>query len=550
MHVQRLAAPDATHPLTVDLRAGYYGRDFVRGTLEDAPAYRLGALTGARYRFIGESLARARDTAAARGAITGFGVPEYSSATPWGVPAFFMGAGGSGGIAWNAYRDLRGQLDAAWGAGRDLDVYVGAEVSRQRVETFERVLAYLPVQDSVPSAAAAAFAPLAAAAYAEAQWRVEDLAMTLGVRYDRFDARRDLPGESTGARHSLNPRFAVSTALSGATVVASWGRFSQAPDYQYLVDAAFDDTTRTGRFRRGNPDLGFEQATQYELSVRARPLPGMALRVNAFVKRLDGLVASVPLGVDPDSSVFGNADFGTVRGVELLLEREVRGGWGARVAYTFLTATATATNPFQLFRRIRVDPGGDTLVPARVEYPLDYDRRHGVVVILRGRAAALGGLEAALVGRYSSGLPHSRTNATGDTLLGLPNGERLPSQATVDALVRWPLRIRGRRGSIYVDVRNLLNRRNVVAVRRDTGEPGLGEAALAAEARAAYLARPQAIPFESPRYRTWADLDGNGLVEGEAELYPLFLAAARDYFQALFSYGAPRLVRVGVEIEL
>ncbi len=75
--------------------------------------------------------------------------------------------------------------------------------------------------------------------------------------------------------------------LSGATVVASYGRFSQAPDYQFLVDAAFDDTTRTGRFRRGNPNLGFEQATQYELSVRVRPKEELSVRVGVYVKRLD-----------------------------------------------------------------------------------------------------------------------------------------------------------------------------------------------------------------------------------------------------------------------
>ena len=45
-----------------------------------------------------------------------------------------------------------------------------------------------------------------------------------------------------------------------------------------------------------------------------------------------------------------------------------------------------------------------------------------------------------------------------------------------------------------------------------------------------------------------ADLDGNGLIEGRGELYPLFLAAARDYSQPLFSYGAPRLFRLGVEL--
>ena len=102
-------------------------------------------------------------------------------------------------------------------------------------------------------------------------------------------------------------------------------------------------------------------------------------------------------------------------------------------------------------------------------------------------------------------------------------------------------------GSIYLDVRNLLNRRNVVAVRRDTGKPVLTSATLQALADSAYQANPAPIPYESPRYRAWADLDDNGYVEGANELQPLFLAAARDFFQPIFSYGAPRLVRLGIE---
>jgi hypothetical protein len=119
---------------------------------------------------------------------------------------------------------------------------------------------------------------------------------------------------------------------------------------------------------------------------------------------------------------------------------------------------------------------------------------------------------------------------------------------TLDLLLRRPLRIAGRQGTFYLDVRNLLNRRNVEAVRRDTGEPSLTEPGLAALADRAYQAHPEPIPYESPRYRTFADLDGNGLIEGRSELYPLFLAAARDYTQPLFSFGPPRMFRLGVEL--
>jgi hypothetical protein len=547
-HLQR-----ATNALTADLRVGYFTREFIRGSLIEQPPYRFGAITGSTFRFAGESLARAQDTVAAKNPIAELPAPDFSDRSPWGVPAFFLGSGSNGDLAWNRYRELRGQLDLSVG-GPNSDLYFGGELSRQRVRTFQRVLGYLPVGDSVPPPAASDFSPTSAAAYAEAQAHGRDFVLTLGLRYDQFDPGASLPGARLGARRSINPRFGFSTVLKGATVVVSWGRFSQAPDFQYLVDAAFDDTLRTGRFRRGNPNLGFEDATQYELSVRARPTPNTSVRLNVFNKLLDGLVASVPLGVDADSTIFGNLDFGNVKGAEIIFDRPLVDFWGVRLAYTLQTATGTATNAFELLRRIRIDPGGDTINPARVEFPLDYDRRHSVTVIGQGRVPdSLGprpfrGLEAAAIVRFSSGLPFTMTNATGDTLIGLPNSHRLPPLLTVDMLLRRPVRLGRWRGSVYLDARNLLNRRNVEAVRRDTGEPGLGPQAIDSLAERAYQAHPEAIPYESPRYRAYADADGNGLIEGRGELFPLFLAAARDYVQPLFAYGPPRLLRLGVEL--
>jgi hypothetical protein len=557
-HWQHVSGPATERPLVLDVRAGYFAREFLRGALAAPVGYRVGGFTGRRFDIVGEGLARAQDTVAARAAIPGLVPPDFSSGTPWGVPAFFLGDGSRGEVAWNQFRELRGQLDADLGFGPRADLYFGAVVVRQRVQTFARALGFLPVGDTVPPAIASDFSPLSGAAYAESQLRSDDLGFTFGLRYDQFDPRARLQGGRLGPRRSLSPRFAVSTVLHHATFVASWGRFTQAPDYQYLVDAAFDDTTRTGRFRRGNPDLGFEDASQYEFSVRGRPSPHTSLRVNVFSKRLEGLVASVPLGVNPDSTIFGNTDFGTVRGAELIVERELQDGWSVRASYTLQSATATATNAYQLLRRIRVDSvTRDTLNPARVEFPLDYDRRHSFTMILQGRipdavrgplGAVLRGLAGAAIARYGSGLPFTRTNAAGDTLLGLPNSERLPSQLTIDVLLRRPLAVFGRVGGIYLDVRNILNRRNVVAVRRDSGEPTVDPAALVAMAQRAYQAHPEAIPYESPRYRAWADLDHDGYVDGPAELMPLYLAAARDFTQPLFAYGPPRLLRLGVEL--
>lgn len=552
-----------SHNFTAALRGGYFSRSFTRGALAEQPSYVFGAFTRRPFpQFIGADLVRNRDTAGAREPIPGFTTPDFSDRTPWGVPAFFRGGGPAGDVSWNWFREVRGQADFSLGGPRG-DFYFGGEVASQRVQMFQRALGYLPVGDSVPPATATNFTPLSAAAYAEGQLRGDDFVFTFGVRYDQFNPGSSVPGGGVvySAQRSINPRLGFSTVLKGATFVASWGRFSQAPDFQYLVDAAFDDTLRTGRFRRGNPNLGFEDATQYEFSLRMRPSPTTNLRINVFNKLVDGMVASVPLGVDPDSTIFGNLDYGDVKGAEVIAERPLRNGWGVRVSYTLMNAKATATNAFQLTRRIRVDPGGDTLDPARVTFPLDYDRRHNITVIGQAQVPRAGGprvagvrafagLEAATIVRVSSGLPYTMTNMTGDSLIGLPNSHRLPTLFTVDLLVRQPLPLWGSRwqGSVYIDVRNVLNRQNIEAVRRETGQPNMTETQIQQMAETAYAAHPEPIPYESPRYRPYADLDANGLIEGRTELFPLYLSAARDYAQPLFSYGPPRLFRIGVEL--
>jgi hypothetical protein len=94
----------------------------------------------------------------------------------------------------------------------------------------------------------------------------------------------------------------------------------------------------------------------------------------------------------------------------------------------------------------------------------------------------------------------------------------------------------------------VLNRRNIVAVRRDTGEPQITSNLAEFMAEQAYLASPNPIPYESARYRAAADLNGDGLVAGREELFPMYLAAANDFTTPVFAYGPPRLARLGVEI--
>lgn len=562
-HLQHASAPAAATPLILDLRLGYFTRDFVRGTPLDVPDPMFGAFSAERITIAGEEIARRQDTVTAAQPIPGIYLPRPSELTPWGVPAFFTNGSTRGEVSWNRFRELRAQLDANIGVGERTDLLLGASLLKQEARTFQRVLGFLAVGDSVPPAAVGRFSPQAISAYIETQGRLAELGITLGIRYDGYDARSDLRGLASQMKHQLNPRIAVATALAGATILFSGGSFSQPPDYQFLVDAAFEDTARTGRFRRGNPSLGFERSWQWELSVRARPTASTSVKVNLYNKRLDGLIGSAQLGSNPDSSIFGNRDAGTVRGIELLVAKDFSDGWGARLLYTLQGATAHSTSAFLLNQLQYYDSiTGDTVRPARVEFPLDYDRRHALTLILQGALSPrfgphllgtrpLAGLEAAVVGRYASGLPYTRILTGKDSVFFAPNNERLPGSQTIDLLVRRPISLGGLEGSLYMDVRNLFNRRNVLDVRVDTGRPEMDEAAIVRMADSAYfsfLQHHQFIPYESAYYRPANDLNGDGYISGEAELRPLFLRAARDFVQPVFAYGTPRLVRLGMEL--
>lgn len=556
--LQILPSQLAHRPLFGDLRIGYSDKTFARGTAA-APDYQFGAFTFKKIHILDEGLAEKLDTTDTRAALPEFGTPVYAENTPWGVPAFFLTGAGNGEIAWNEFGELRTQLDATWELGDHANLAFGGDYSAERVKTFQRQLAFLPVGDTVPPPTASDFSPTISGAYIEAQAQAQDLGFTAGLRYDGFDPGGQLANSTLHARSSLNPRVAISTAIKNASIVASMGKFSEPPDLQYLVDAAFDDTTRTGRFRQGNPDLGFESSSQFELSARMRLPSGNSLKTNLYYKRLTGLVASVPLNVNPDSAQFINADIGTVQGLEVIFEREMRNGIGVRVSGVAQSAVATVSDAFQIYEQTHVDPiTGDTIPPGRNQFPLDYDRRLSLNVQFMGQVSdsnrlaihgwrPLAGLQGSVVGHYYTGLPYTRTSTIGDSLIGEINGSRLPNQFDIDILVRRPIRVGTAHGSLYLDIRNLLNTANQTSVRRDTGTPFADSLTISTLANLAYQNNPNPIPYESPRYRRWADLNGDGLISGQNELMPLYLDAARDYTWPIFIYGPPRLVRFGIE---
>lgn len=156
--------------------------------------------------------------------------------------------------------------------------------------------------------------------------------------------------------------------------------------------------------------------------------------------------------------------------------------------------------------------------------------------VLTARSVLPGAVQAGAVMRVQSGAPFAL----------IPSGSSRTA-VTIDVLLRRAVRLGRWKVQAYVDGRNLLNARSVVAVQAG-GVAVLDSAGVESMAQGAYAAAPGSIPYDSPRYRAAADLDANGVIEGPGELLPLFRGAAADFAQPLRSYGPLRSVRLGVEI--
>ena len=193
-HLQLRTDPRSSVPLVVDVRAGRFVREFLRGQLDGTVDYKIGALTGSRFHIVGEDEARALSPVAR---------PDPGTVRAGAERRHALGRAGvlPRGLLARRPRVQPLRRDPA-PARRDLRRDPpGGPVRRRRVRGAAG--AHVPAgvrrtclagDKGVPPAAVSAFSPRSMAGYVEAQTRVEDIAITAGLRYDQFDSRTDERG--------------------------------------------------------------------------------------------------------------------------------------------------------------------------------------------------------------------------------------------------------------------------------------------------------------------------------------------------------------------
>ena len=307
--------------------------------------------------------------------------------------------------------------------------------------------------------------------------------------------------------HAISPRLRVSFPITEHTGFRlSYAHQVQSPEFTTLLTGINNDLSFTNTNDVAGRDLDFGKSILFEFGVRHAFSQDLVLDVSAYNKdKVSDFAARVLPFPDPrDSTKIGsinvltNRDFGNSRGIDTKFDWRVGTNLSTSVAYTFQVAKNTGSDPFSYLNTFarQVSGLGDRTPPPEAAQRTNDDRTHnlaGSVALQlppdyrKGTTigAILRDVGVFATFRVQSGLPYTRlvNNGDGQTASHLnfglggrtPSGERLnsfemPWTKNVDLRLNKGLRIGRLDATLYADVRNLFNFRNIVNLFAETGD--------------------------------------------------------------------------------
>jgi hypothetical protein len=305
---------------------------------------------------------------------------------------------------------------------------------------------------------------------------------------------------------TISPRLRVSFPVTENTGFRlSYSHQVQTPEFTTLlvgVNSDLDFTNTNDQFGR---DLQFGKSILFEFGVRHAFSQDMVLDISAYNKdKVSDYAARIVPYADPfnvgdtvNLNVLTNADFGNVRGVDVKLDRRVGNYLNASVSYTFQLSKSTGSDPFSYLRTLSRQISqvtGSRVPPPQAILPTDDNRTHNIVgsVALTlpddwRKGTTLGNVlrdfSVFATFRVVSGLPYTRQVNQGSGTLaprqgfGLIGTQQEPMNAStmpwiknIDLRLNKGFRFGGTDWTLYADVRNALNFRNINAVFVETGD--------------------------------------------------------------------------------
>jgi len=383
--------------------------------------------------------------------------------------------------------------------------------------------------------------PKYAMAFVQDKLEFRDFVINAGLRWDYLNSEveywpdvMDKTGTTVKSepQSQISPRLGVSHPIADNTVIRfNYGYFFQVPNYIYMY-TNLEGNLNSGLPLVGNPALKAEKTIAYELGLNHLLSDDVRLDVTVYFKDIKNLIATSEIGVVGGNPVtqFVNEDYGSVKGVDVAIEKIARGYFSGSLVYSFMVAKGNSSSAYDGYYNYIANTT-DSVKPVQ-EYPLDFDQRHTATLIMDYRVPRdwsreflgmniPGSWGLSTIAHYGSGLPYTLTDING-VRYGSINEGRMPSTFSVD--MRFNKNINIPRSdnffSFFIEVENLFDRRNVVNVYSNTGR----------------------ADDDGRRYEETIDPDGDG---------PLTVEDVNRYYKLLSSdpqnYSPPRQMRVGLE---
>jgi outer membrane receptor protein involved in Fe transport len=375
--------------------------------------------------------------------------------------------------------DLKG--DMVWQVEKSNEIKAGLEFRRHILNYFN---VYDPTRN-FPYITSYTKEPTEGAAYIQDKIELNALVANIGLRFDyanQLAPFRSNPLDPNSiveatAKTQLSPRLGIAHPISDRTSLHfSYGRFFQNPDYRYFYEnSQYDLSVREPLF--GQPDLEAQKTTAYEVGLAHQFSNSLSGTFTAYYKDVLGLIGTqyfapfTSAGRSVGYSVYLNEAYANIKGFEITLTLRRTHYLAGSLSYSYSTARGSASSETE-------DYPGTT--ESTLLYPLSFDKPHVLNVNAslyfpnNDGPALFGGhpfenMTLNAVFRLSSGYPYTPSGR--DIGFVEKNSARLHATYSLDLELSKEWNVGSLVLGAFAEILNVTDRKNVVAVYTDTGEP-------------------------------------------------------------------------------
>ena len=338
------------------------------------------------------------------------------------------------------------------------------------------------------------FKPVQASAYIQDKIEISDLIINVGVRLDYLNPKApdvykiiDMVAENPDTNYSnvgnvkpkwhISPRIGFSHPISDrAKIHFAYGQFYQYPDMFFLYrrfnqnnpNYPYPNLTQGYEPRIGNPNLKPETTHAYEVGADIILSEDIVMSITAFYKDTYDYISTKRYFRDPYTyTQIVNLDYANSRGIEFALRKRLSNHYAFQINYTYSRAEGNADNyATHFWEAYTASVTG--YVPPKRTITLAWDQPHTLNFIFNIVYDTWG---INFIGNFGSGLPYTPTDARGTYLTGEINSGRQPWTGNVDVRAYKTFELGFIKATLYADITNLFNKKNVLNVFNDSGRP-------------------------------------------------------------------------------